>query len=257
MNKSIKLLAAVLVVLQGCVPGSSPTERKTVLADSTSFYIVSVEYPEESRDKAQVMKAFVEERYAAKREDWKTGGAIQQEEEKITRTFPERAAIKYSYDLEFERFTSDSLNTVSYLFTNYEYTGGANGNLYVNTYSFSADNRQLVIEDILDFSENRDIELSRLLAQTALSDTSLFFKDFVEAGLGIAYLKKDGVALDHEKCRCDGFFFGSNFQNFVLRNEGITFYFDKYAIAPGAAGITQVTLTWDALRPYLKTPQPF
>lgn len=255
MYKSIVILAVFF--LQGCASGGSSTERKAVLADSTSFYTISVEYPEEYRDKGQVMKAFVLDRYQSKKEEWKAGGPVYEEEQKITRAFPERADIRYSYDMGFERFASDSLQTVSYLFTTYEYTGGANGNIRVNTYTFNENNRQVAIEDILDFSENKDIELSRLLARTALSDSTLFFKDFVESGLGLSYLKEDGVTLDKSKCGCDGYFFGSNFQNFVVSDRGITFYFDKYTIAPGAAGITRLTLLWEDLRPYLKDTLPF
>src|SRR5690606_2466481 len=107
------------------------------------------------------------------------------------------------------------------------------------------------------FSNHRDIALSRLLAGTALSDSTLFFKDFVESGLGLSYLKADSVTVDTQKCGCDGYSFVANFRNFVIKDKGITFYFDKYAIAPGAAGITQLTLPWNDLRPYLKSPLPF
>jgi len=255
MLKSITVLLAL--TLTGCARGDSATQKKAVLADSTAFYAISVEYPEETRDKDQVMKTFVLDRFQSKKEEWKTGGAAYEEEQKITRAFPERANIKYSYDVGFERFSADSLKTISYLFTTYEYTGGANGNVRVNTYSFSKENRLIAIEDLLDFSGNKDIKLSGVLAARALSDTTLFFKDFVEPGLGISYLKADGVTIDKAKCGCDGYYFGSNFQNFVIKDQGITFYFDKYEIAPGAAGITRITLPWEDLQPYLKKPLPF
>lgn len=257
MHKSINVFIGLALLFQGCAPGGSSMERKALLADSTSFYTISVEYPEESRDKDQVMKSFVLDRYQAKKEEWRTGGELYEEEQKITRAFPDRAQVKYSYDMGFERISSDSLGTVSYLFTTYEYTGGANGNTGVNSYCFNRNNRRVDIEDLLDFSDHKDIRLSRLLANQALSDTTLFFKDFVETGLGLAYLEPDGVTLNKAKCQCDGYFFGSNFQNFVVENRGITFYFDKYAIAPGAAGITRITLSWEDLRPYLKNPLPF
>lgn len=257
MYKSIALYVGLVLFTQKCMSGGSVTERKAVLADSTSFYSISVEYPEESRDKEQAMKAFVMDQYQAKKEEWKVGGTLYEEERKITRAFPDRADVRYSYDMGFERFSADSLGTVSYLFTTYEYTGGANGNTAVSSYCFSKDNRRVKIEDILDFSGNKDIRLSRILAERALSDTTLFFKDFVETGLGLSYLKPDGVTVDKEKCECDGYFYGSNFQNFVVEDRGLTFYFDKYTIAPGAAGITHIALSWEALRPYLKKPLPF
>ncbi len=244
------VLASISIFLQSCEK-SSYTERKVVLSDSTSFYAVSVEYPEEKWDKDGVMKAFLTKRYESKREEWKTGGAVYEEEQKITRAFPDRAAIKYTYDTEFETSLADSLGYVSYLYTTYEYTGGANGNVTVNSFTFSKDKKQVNIQDILDFNDFKDIELSKLLAETALSDTTLFFKDFVYDGLGLSYLKSDGKTLDKTKCNCDGFFYGSNFQNFVIKNGGITFYFDKYAIAPGVAGVTHIFLPSQKLKPYL------
>lgn len=242
---------------QSCTPGTATTEKKAVLADSTAFYTLHVAYPEDIRDSGMVMQAFSQQLFKDKQEEWKVGGEIYREEEKITAAFPDRAEIRYTLHQDFETFEDDSLKTVSYLFTVYEYTGGANGNVGCRSFVFSKDKKQLDIQDILDFNNYQDIALSKVLAAKALADTTLFFKDFVEPGLGITYLKADGITLDQEKCQCDGFFYGSNFQNFVLGKTGITFYFDKYAIAPGAAGITKVHLTWEELGPYLKKPLPF
>lgn len=249
----------VLAVLSiaGCTPGSSATEKKAVLADSTDFFTLHVEFPEDIRDSALIMQAFSHQLFKEKQEEWKVGGEMYLEEQKINAEFPDRAAMRYVLHQDFEKFEDDSLKTVSYLFSTYEYTGGANGNVYCRTFVFTNDKKVVDIQDILDFSNYQDIALTKILAAKALSDTTLFFKDFVESGLGITYLKDDGVTLDQAKCQCDGFFFGSNFQNFVLGKEGITFYFPKYGIAPGVAGITKVHLTWAELKPYLKSPLPF
>lgn len=242
---------------QSCSPGTATTEKKAVLSDSTDFYTLYVEYPEDARDKDLAMQSFSSQLFKDKQEEWKEGGELYLEEQKITAAFPDRAPMRYTLHQDFQTFSDDSLKTVSYLFTVYEYTGGANGNVSCRSFVFSKDKKQIDIQDILDFNNYKDIALSKVLAAKALADTTLFFKDFVEPGLGIAYLKADGISLDQEKCQCDGFFYGSNFQNFVLSKDGITFYFDKYTIAPGAAGITNVHLTWAELDPYLKKPLPF
>lgn len=245
---------STMFFLQSChvLTGDSQVERKLVLADSTGFYNIHVEYPYEARDTENTIKDFATHLYQSKLEDWKIGGEIYKEEQSITAAFPDRASIKYELISEFTTQQDDSLKTSSHVFTTYEYTGGANGNTTVNTFSFTKDKRKLDIQDILDFSDYKDIELSYLLEKTALSDTTLFFKDFVRQGLGLDYLKADKKTLDHNKCQCDGYFFGSNFQNFVPSKKGITFYFNKYEIAPGAAGITNITLSWEDLKPYLK-----
>ncbi|MFS0491235.1 RsiV family protein [Leadbetterella byssophila] len=250
-------IALTLFTLIRCSTGISATEKKVVLSDSTEFYTLHIEYPDDYRDVDGVMKTFSHEAFDKKKEEWKVGGELYNEEKKVSEMFADRAYVKYAYHQEFESFLEDSLETISYLFTIYEYTGGANGNVITKTFTFNKDKKLVDIQDILDFNDYKDIKLSRLLADKALSDTTLFFKDFVEPGLGLAYLKGDGITLDHDKCNCDGYFFGSNFQNFVIRKDGITFYFDKYTLAPGAAGITKVHLSWDELTPYLKKPLPF
>jgi hypothetical protein len=251
MHKLVFLLVS-FVLFQSCVGTSDTiTERKGSISDSTSFYNLAVEYPLDNRDKDKIMQAYAMDRFNAKKEEWKTGGEVHVNELKITTAFPDRANIKYSYAIEFEGFQSKRTNIHSYLFTNYEYTGGANGNTTVNTFAFTADAKRLDIQEILNFDQ--DIELTKLLAETALSDTTLFFKDFVHEGLGLSYLKSDGKTLDKNKCNCDGFFFGSNFQNFIVKDKGLVFFFDKYAIAPGASGVTSVLLTWEQLEPYLQS----
>lgn len=254
MYKITLLFLSLIPIFQSCnnLSDRKLTERKIVLADSTSFYSIHVEYPEDARDKEGMMSTFVSERFKTKKEEWKTGGEIQKEEALVTMAFPDRAGIRYTYDMEFETLFADSLDIISYVFTTYEYTGGANGNSTVNSFSFGKHKKNLGIQDILDFNNNKDIELTKVLAETAMTDTSLFFKDFVYEGLGLTFLKADGKTLDKDKCNCDGFFFGSNFQNFAVKNDGICFYFDKYAIAPGAAGVTSITLSWSQLKPYLK-----
>jgi predicted porin len=254
MNRLSFLFLGFVILFQSCTSSTpdSRTERKVALTDSTSFYAISVEYPMERRDADNVMHDFVMDKFNTKKEEWKTGGEVHLNELKVTAAFPDRANIKYTYDIEFEAFSSKKTNIISYLFTNYEYTGGANGNTTVNTFAFSSDKKLVDIQSILDFENHNDVELTKLLAETALSDTTLFFRDFVYDGLGLSYLKSDGKTLDKEKCDCDGFFFGSNFQNFIVKDSGIVFYFNKYDIAPGAAGVTSVLLTWEQLKPYLR-----
>ncbi len=220
-------------------------------SDSSDFYDISIEYPMDSRDKENVMREFAKGKMAEKQKEWSKDGEVYKEEMKIKAEFPDKADIKYQYNLNFDRFVSDRSNTVSYILNSYEYTGGANGMSTVRGFVFDKNRKKVDIQDILSFEDYKDIELTRLLAETALSSGEMFIKDFVYAGLGLDYLKKDGKTIDKEKCQCDGFFFGSNFQNFAIKNEGITFFFDKYAIAPGVAGITSVTLTWEQLEPFL------
>lgn len=226
-------------------------EEKKV-TDNNEFYEISAKYPIDSRDTAKDVETFVLYKVKEKQQDWKIGGEIYNEEKAITKLYPDRAKMVYIYDISYTAY--ESRGTVSYVFTTYEFTGGAHGNSVVNTFTFN-DEGKVEIEDILNLSENNnDIKLSRILAkEIERSQGDMFIEDMMMDGLGLAYLKADGVTLDKEKCNCDGFFFGSNFQNFYLTDEGITFLFNQYQVAPGASGIVKATLDWETLKPYLKS----
>ncbi len=226
-------------------------EEKKV-TDNNEFYEISAKYPVDSRDTAKDVETFVLYKVKEKQQDWKIGGEIYNEEKAITKLYPDRAKMVYIYDISYTAY--ESRGTVSYVFTTYEFTGGAHGNSVVNTFTFN-DEGKVEIEDILNLSENNnDIKLSRILAkEIERSQGDMFIEDMMMDGLGLAYLKADGVTLDKEKCNCDGFFFGSNFQNFYLTDEGITFLFNQYQVAPGASGIVKATLDWETLKPYLKS----
>ncbi|MEA4910820.1 hypothetical protein SDC9_21677 [bioreactor metagenome] len=229
----------------------SVEEKK--ITNNTDFYEINIKYPEDSRDKNKEIESFILASTERKKDDWKVGGEIYNDEKALTKLYPDRANTAYTYDITYQTYEAPSRGTISYVFNTYEFTGGAHGNSVVNTFTFNKDGK-IAIDDILTLAENNnDIKLSRVLAEKIRqSQGDMVIEDMLMEGLGLAYLKADGKTLDKEKCNCDGFFFGSNFQNFYLTDEGITFLFNQYQVAPGAAGIVKVTLDWDSLNSYLK-----
>ena len=155
------------------------------------------------------------------------------------------------YQINYTVVTSDSSKTVSYLMNEYENTGGASGNQKVTSFSFR-NNQLLDIQKILNFSGNNDIKLTRLLAEKASKDTITFSSSMYNESFGLNFLQKDGVTLDKAKCKCDGFFFGSNLQCYVIRNEGIGFVFGKYVVGPGSSQTPEILLDWKTLEPFLQ-----
>lgn len=77
----------------------------------------------------------------------------------------------------------------------------------------------------------------------------MYNEQMLPEGLGLAYIKADG---SFDKTKSDGFDFISNFENFVILDEGIKFIFSQYQVAPYAAGMPEVVVGWDELKPYLK-----
>lgn len=221
-----------------------------VLKDSNAFYKINARYPIDNLDTGNVIEKFVLREVNARKSAWQLGGDIYIEEQKTNEAFPDRSEIHYEFQIDYDTFFSKAYQSKSYLFTSYEYTGGANGNAHVQSFNFDKSGI-IQIETILNLEENRDIELTKLLASEAEKSKDWIHSEMLYQGLGLAYLKEDGKTLDLQKCQCDGFLFASNFNHFIIEDKGITFYFDEYQIAPGAAGITQVTISWKKLSPYL------
>ncbi len=161
----------------------------------------------------------------------------------LRKDFPDHPKTIYTYNLDYKSYNIANTNIVSYVLSGYEFTGGAHGNTAINTFTFDKDG-QIKIEDILDFGTGNGIKLTKLLESELIKQKGdmLFDTKMVEEALGIAYLKSDGT-IDKEKCNCDGFYMGSNFQNFYLTKDGITIIFPQYQVAPYAAGIIEVNMS--------------
>lgn len=227
-------------------------EYKTV-ADMNEFYDISAEIPTEPWDKGGVMASYVNSVVDKAKSDWKIGGEAYKTEMQITKDFTDRTPMKYELNVDYEKYASKKLGTVTYVLTAYEFTGGAHGSAEVNAFTFNQYG-QVPIDNVLSLADNNnDIELSRaMLAKLPAILGDYADKQMMEDGLGISYLKSDGVTLDKQKCNCDGFFFGSNFQKFVILDSGIKFIMGQYQVAPYVAGMPEVKFSWAELAKYLK-----
>ena len=266
MIKVILLLITILILGVYCfakltkhsntvsVVSQSVALHEKKIEDKNDFYDISIVYPVEFFDKNNAVENFVEYKVNEKKEEWKVGGKAYIEEKQIEKDFPDRPKMVYQYQMMYKKYTSQKMGTVSYVMTTYEFTGGANGNTTITTFTFTKDGL-LSVDTILDFNNNKDITLSTVLANAIIKrDGDQAAPDMVKEGLGIAYLKSDGKTLDKEKCHCDGFFFPSNFQNYVVEDDGLRFIFNKYQVAPGSAGTPDILLDWNTLKPYLLPP---
>lgn len=223
------------------------------ISDKNDFYEITATYPSDPRDTGKDMQTYVLYNVKQRQNDWKIGGQSYNDQQALEKKYPDMPKVKYTYDISYKSYNSPVRKTVSYVFDTYEFTGGAHGSSEISTFTFN-DSGLVSIENILDLKNDNDIKLSRLLATQLLSKKDATDNDFVMNGLGLSYLKSDGKTVDLAKCGCDGFFFGSNFQKFYVTDSGITFLFDQYKVAPGAAGTMEATLDWATLKPYLLNP---
>jgi hypothetical protein len=239
-----KVISPVVVKTEISIPQEKKIEEKN------DFYDISATYPVDSLDKENAVESFVTYKINEKKEEWKIGGKAYLEEKKVEKDFPDKSKAVYQYSMTYKKYVSKKVGTVSYVITTYEFTGGANGNTAINTFTFNKSGL-LPVDTVLNFENSNDITLSRVLASTLIDkEGENASKEMVLDGLGLSYLKADGKTLDTVKCHCDGFFFPSNFQNFVVEDEGLRFLFNKYQVAPGSEGTPDILLNWGTLKPY-------
>ena len=224
--------------------------EEKIFSDKNDFYEIEAKYPVDSLDKEKDMETFILYNIKEKQKEWKIGGEIYNSEKDVEKNFPDIPKMVYSYNISYKRYESSVKGTVSYIFYLYEFTGGAHGNTNIASFIFDKNGKR-DIESILDFSNGNGVKLTKILENNFLnSKNEMISKDMLEEGLGIKYLKSDGT-IDKEKCNCDGFYIGSNFQNFYITDQGINFVFSQYQIAPGSAGILETFIDWNTLSPYL------
>lgn len=232
-----------------------------VIKTKTDFYEITAKYPKEKWDKNNVILQFINDQVEQRKEAWAIDGDVYNEEMSVAEQFPDRPKMIYTLNINYQKFESIKMGTISYVFFIEEYTGGANGNITVQTFTFD-ENNLMSIESFLNLAEStkdenknvvyNDLILTKILKQKALTDSENFPNEqILDEGLGLAYLKSDGITLDHEKCKCDGWLYASNLQNFVVTDRGLIFYFNKFAITIGASGTPSIELDWTDLDPYL------
>ena len=121
----------------------------------------------------------------------------------------------------------------SYAMDVYEYTGGAHGNRYLliqnyNLMTGDAVNEQdLFIDDY--YEQLKTLLLEALIAQTDEAETR---KDLRRLGYSVADVVPN--------------------ENFYVTDEGITYVYNPYEIAPYAMGCIQISLSWASIRHLLR-----
>ena len=136
--------------------------------------------------------------------------------------------------VDYEEFAfSDTI--VSLKFTVYEYTGGAHGNTFFQTFVFDLDSEQgLILEDLF-VEEFLPFEAISPLVQADLMEQLGEFADsqWIEDGTGVN---------------------PNNYLNFVVTGESLLFFFPPYQVAPYAAGPLTVEIPLAELDAILVPP---
>lgn len=142
--------------------------------------------------------------------------------------FPSMASLNYEYKC-LGRFTTSYKDLRSYEAFRFSYTGGAHGN-YGWTYL------------IFDTKTGDKVAVGDL------------FKENSEAG--VTALIKEALAEIYGPADSDGVFYDGDAELFTpnvkVSEEGVTWCYNPYEIAPYSSGALFATVGWDALAPYLE-----
>ena len=121
----------------------------------------------------------------------------------------------------------------SYAMDVYEYTGGAHGNRYLLIQNYDLETGDMVNEEDLfidDYYEPlKTLLLNALIAQTDNAESK---RDLRRMGYSVADVVPN--------------------ENFYVTQEGITYVYNPYEIAPYAMGCIEIFLPWETVRPLIR-----
>lgn len=132
-------------------------------------------------------------------------------------------------NVSFETIVHHSGN-YSFVFTNTSFIGGANGSTEVVSFHLNPKTgKEITVEDLFDHDFKKLARVSTLVREKLVNEESI--KDFLLAEEMNVHTKP----------------IWTNFSNFALTNDSVIFYFDKYQIAAGTAGVPIVTLPIESI----------
>lgn len=162
--------------------------------------------------------------------NWKNFKDVQKDEWYKIKSLNQRSFFPpFVYSVENK--VSYSGDIVSVYIGTYVFTGGAHGNLTLQTYNFDKKSQELI--NIIDATNYTYEELSDLcnksLYKTLISDNKFDLNQ--ESVDNLNEMREQGTAP-----------FAGNFQNFMLDGNNVIIYFQPYSVAPHSYGIQKVQL---------------
>lgn len=194
------------------VPVGSPVSEgndrpSESIVESTDAYDVTARYPTLKTEEAQFVATFIQS---------ETQEFIARAEEDI----PQLREIGFSggYVLDIDYTLYEVAGVTSYVVSEYQYTGGANGNATLRTFVFDEDGELLELADVVPegLRENLLAEVQAKLVSSG---------GFLDAVENLTF---------------------EDFENFYITETELVIGFSEYEVAPGAAGIVEVRLPIEA-----------
>lgn len=136
--------------------------------------------------------------------------------------------IKYSMFINFDMYKCD--NYIGFVFHVFEDFAGAHPNTYIVTVNYNIKSSSISNIDTLIKKNNSILSLMSKYSYTSLSN-----EDKIKE-INMLSMLKNGTKPTKD-----------NFDNFVFTKDGLTVFFEKYQIAPYAAGEFSLTIPYEEL----------
>lgn len=240
MKLFIPVLLAVLVVTVSVSPCIKAAERPETreyqpvivcsVCESTSMYHIECEYPlfpSLSASFNEHIESAVQTKIDAFKKASTDNWGLWQ---KMHPASADSAAAASPF-VFIASWEPDQLNEqyVSFLFSIYYFAGGAHGSDMLETFNYDvAGEKELYIDDLLGHSKDTLQKISQISAQDIMSQlNSQGWKGDEGLKLMVAEGTKPTI---------------SNYKEFTFGNYNLTIYFQRYQVAPGAAGSLRVKI---------------
>lgn len=182
--------------------------KKQTISDSNQYYSIDAAYPATKDPRiSSSMKAFIDDQITQFKSD--TSWAIDP---------ATSSAAEGSLSLGINYTEQKSTRADNYIFDISTYTGGAHGLEVNKTFSYDKNGKLINLADLFTNGE-AGLKTIAPFVQSEITKKNISDPDWI----------KDGAAATAE-----------NYQSFVIADDGITFIFDAYQVAPYAAGTQKI-----------------
>jgi len=202
------------------------------IRESDSFFYVQAEYPEfmaASDDFNHEIAALISDKISGFKEESTDNWKARLDTMPAGKSVPENPEQPFPFIASWE---SAQLNTqyLSLVVKIYYFCGGAHGNEEIHVFNYDVSQKKKIgIEDFLDSSQEALKRISKISAEDITSQ------------LQSTGWKEDDTLKEMIKRGTAPIF--ENFEAFNFDPQGLTIYFGKYQVAPGAAGSLTVRIT--------------
>lgn len=150
------------------------------------------------------------------------------------------AWYNYEYQISTTLEAGRDSNVWNYTAVNFQYTGGAHPNTYAKYLNFDAKTGKKLTADEV-FAKDGEAKICSLILQKLIEEVNK--KMETDTITSVEGLQSVGILLDTDIYIPE---------NFLLGKDGVTFYYNRYEIAPYSAGDFSLTVPYDEISAYLK-----